>query len=541
MSHGHRSGPRPTEPTIPTMQDVAEPSNAGATSSTQISSSESSERINPEQEQLSEQAITPSEDQRVRILGKLEHTMESFRNGKIAKTVAISSILRTLGENSDVAITQSQKEATFDSYLTEILSIQSTFDDPPGNDVIGPDPTCGPSSTKPGKPLRASKRNHEATESDSEDEEGGQSKKQKLVESDMPWFVGESLQSTKAPALTIATPVPRKPVGYCEPTIETYPKLSSLSKSPQTHQPESLLLNGNASSKGRPSTSTKSSHRSTMLSLMKRERVAWEIQKSLLASLKLGKRCPQPRNGRQRGDEPPEQYPSHSLTEKKNSLSMGTTSSRNLQQRFHHHTTNSFSTTLPCEMKLQQGNASCSQTTTDFPDYIQQSSYQTALKALPVTQAKNQGIRHKPTPNQKFATNIMLEHARTPIANASIDTSAKTVENLDTSRKIARSGPSEIFGLQPKYLRHNLWEEGSSLSPTTAEWSERACPLPRPPAAVVSDPILSKTISDNSDLFQVNTPINVDVFESLLQRHPNPAFVSSVCTGLREGFWPWAA
>lgn len=114
------------------------------------------------------------------------------------------------------------------------------------------------------------------------------------------------------------------------------------------------------------------------------------------------------------------------------------------------------------------------------------------------------------------------------------------MENLDTSRKIARSGPSEIFGLQPKYLRHNLWEEGSSLSPTTAEWSERACPLPRPPAAVVSDPILSKTISDNSDLFQVNTPINVDVFESLLQRHPNPAFVSSVCTGLREGFWPWA-
>ena len=22
--------------------------------------------------------------------------------------------------------------------------------------------------------------------------------------------------------------------------------------------------------------------------------------------------------------------------------------------------------------------------------------------------------------------------------------------------------------------------------------------------------------------------------------HPNPKFVTSVCTGLREGFWPWA-
>lgn len=36
------------------------------------------------------------------------------------------------------------------------------------------------------------------------------------------------------------------------------------------------------------------------------------------------------------------------------------------------------------------------------------------------------------------------------------------------------------------------------------------------------------------------SPINVDVFESLLCRHPNPAFVSSVCAGLRDGFWPWA-
>lgn len=49
-----------------------------------------------------------------------------------------------------------------------------------------------------------------------------------------------------------------------------------------------------------------------------------------------------------------------------------------------------------------------------------------------------------------------------------------------------------------------------------------------------------KTISEHPELFQVQTPINVNVFESLLKDHPNPLFVKSVCTGLREGFWPWA-
>jgi hypothetical protein len=107
-------------------------------------------------------------------------------------------------------------------------------------------------------------------------------------------------------------------------------------------------------------------------------------------------------------------------------------------------------------------------------------------------------------------------------------------------RKIARMEANEVYGLQPKYLRHNLWEQGSTLSPTTAEWSEHAKPLPRPPLSETSDVVASRTIADNPDLFQVRTPIKVDVFEHLLKDHPNPAFVKSVCQGLREGFWPWA-
>ena len=90
---------------------------------------------------------------------------------------------------------------------------------------------------------------------------------------------GSLLQMNKL--LHLETPVVRKPVGYCEPTTEMSQKLSSSSKLHQTHQLDFTLHSGNESSKASQSISTKSSHHSTMLSLMKRERVAWETQKSL--------------------------------------------------------------------------------------------------------------------------------------------------------------------------------------------------------------------------------------------------------------------
>ena len=82
-----------------------------------------------------------------------------------------------------------------------------------------------------------------------------------------------------------------------------------------------------------------------------------------------------------------------------------------------------------------------------------------------------------------------------------------------------------------------------TLSPATAEWSEHAVPLPRPPITEFINYGAMKTISDHPDLFQVCTPVNINVFKSLLKDHPNPLFphfVKSVCADLREGLWPWA-
>ena len=93
--------------------------------------------------------------------------------------------------------------------------------------------------------------------------------------------------------------------------------------------------------------------------------------------------------------------------------------------------------------------------------------------------------------------------------------------------------------LRPKYLRHNIYHT-DTFSLSTADWTEYALPLPSPPKNETDNPIVSKTITENPSLFKIITPINVNRFESLLSDHLNQPFVSSVCRGLREGFWPWA-
>ena len=51
---------------------------------------------------------------------------------------------------------------------------------------------------------------------------------------------------------------------------------------------------------------------------------------------------------------------------------------------------------------------------------------------------------------------------------------------------------------------------------------------------------VTQTINDNPNLFAIVTPINIRRLESLLINHPNWPFVTSILTGLQEGFWPWA-
>ena len=278
-----------------------------------------------------------------------------------------------------------------------------------------------------------------------------------------------------------------------------------------------------------------------MLSLMKRERVAWETRKSALASQKQRKELGQRPNGPRLGDEPPKRLHSLSHIDEKNSSSMETTSNRNLQRSYPHLTLGSSSTTLPLGMRLQPVNTSCLPTLTGSTDCIQLSSCQMGLKDTPTNHlARNRPDRSQHLANQKSVTSSMPELVNAQTLTANTPTCARTVEKLDTVKKTVRTNPNEMYGLQPKYLRHNMWQENAGLSPTTAEWSETARPLPRPSFSELTNSAARHTVAQNPGLFRVSTPVKIDVFEELLKNHPNPEFVTSVCTGLREGFWPWA-
>jgi hypothetical protein len=225
----------------------------------------------------------------------------------------------------------------------------------------------------------------------------------------------------------------------------------------------------------------------------------------------------------------------------KNLSSTETTWNQSLPPKSFPLTTNSSCTTLPSATKFQLDNTTSSLTTTDSLDCIPPSSCQTGLNPrLTNLPGKSLVNRINRTKNQISVTNLTPALAKIATPNANIATSVDCATNQGTAKGIAWTEANEIYGLQPKYLRHNLWEQGALLSPTMAEWSETARPLPRPPYSEIFNPITSQTIADNPDLFQVHSPIKVDVFESLLKDHPNPPFVKSVCDGLREGFWPWA-
>ncbi|KAJ7488694.1 hypothetical protein B0H11DRAFT_2191872 [Mycena galericulata] len=109
-------------------------------------------------------------------------------------------------------------------------------------------------------------------------------------------------------------------------------------------------------------------------------------------------------------------------------------------------------------------------------------------------------------------------------------TSARGADATNPSRSatdhlpfLSPSKPIEPRAKRPRYLRDFIWpgfDDDFSPTPVSTEFDP-----PLPPSR---------------HLFKFVTPINIDAFESLLTHwHPNRPFVSSVITGLREGFWPW--
>jgi hypothetical protein len=145
--------------------------------------------------------------------------------------------------------------------------------------------------------------------------------------------------------------------------------------------------------------------------------------------------------------------------------------------------------------------------------------------------------------SQSLATNGTRERALKRKATVEDNTSATSVGKAGIKgRSVEKLPELERAPKRPKYFQRSVWPEPSSCPP----FSPTACctltddPLPRPPREEYENLDAVSTIRDNPHLFCIVTPINVDRFEELLVTHPNQSFVKSVCTSLREGFWPFA-
>jgi hypothetical protein len=198
MYHGGTSGLEPAGPPVSTPRDPSESGIPITSTPTEPSGSNSGERTSSLRDSTL-QSSTPSETGPIRIIKRLEKEIESFRNDQTPKTTTIAAILSILGEHVNVEITPTQMQSTFDSYLTEILSIESSKDSAQNVGTIGVDPTLRtvviPSESS--KDKSNVKRIRDSAEPDSDDEGGKPSKKSKLKETDLPWY-----EPTDQPTIT---------------------------------------------------------------------------------------------------------------------------------------------------------------------------------------------------------------------------------------------------------------------------------------------------------------------------------------------------
>ena len=203
MSHGDRTGPESAEGSRGPSHSSSESRFTSTLATVESSRPESSSQA-PSNSETSREENPAAENGRNRILKDLEEVAESFRNGKSTKTEAISGILRVLREDTNVSLTQPQREAAFDSYLTEFLSIQSHLDEAGGAGPAESSPITGQESSLSAVPIPTSRKAREAPESKSDDDEDKPHKKQRLLESDMPWYTGSG----------------DSPTGYSDPSCE---------------------------------------------------------------------------------------------------------------------------------------------------------------------------------------------------------------------------------------------------------------------------------------------------------------------------------
>jgi hypothetical protein len=450
---------------------------------------------------------TASENKQNRILNKLESTVDTFRKGHMSKTNTITTILAILGKDSNVLLTQSQKEATFDSYLTKIISIQPTLDNSRELDPSNAWITCSSTSFIETSTKRNPKNPHNDTKPQSDDDDDKPSKNQRLWETDIPWFsqsdnsiftycnpsCKETCQLLRSYNHNISKAQFFVKIAPNSPTVIPSSQWEHIFKGdavdlnqifaslhhaiPDEERTGRLgdteIVFGVSESKKRVTTASKWS--SAWRRASRAISFAFPHQKKELIEY---------------GDYIESKFAAK-LTTSHHKIILYDIALRNEVAEGQHFLLTDFHkfTRLYSTIILPDGVKSNSKQ----PNFKKPSSIQT---------------NNKPEICNKFN----IGTCKNSDADYKYWHICKNCKKSSIPKRTVPLVPYEIHGLQPEYLCHNLWKDTLSLSPTTAEWSETAHPLPHPPLKEISNPIALKTITDNPSLFQVKTPIIIDIF-----------------------------
>ena len=364
---------------------------------------------------------------------------------------------------------------------------------------------------------------------------------------------------TRCPGI-IQQPIPpaeaavSKPVELCVSLAKTLLGSSPCYASPTTFRKESPPPSGIESSRASLLTSIKSSPPCILSRLMKREREVWEQLKSCLSLQSPSVRSKRGLNGRLPIGGLPRPLLSSSLTEGKNCPSTQNTLKDCFQPSTQGPTQRSSYTTSQFETRLEEGKTSSLPITSGSTVLEKQSSMPMGLNTYSLGEEDPQasGAHHpkwgvdleKGEGWKKIIAAVSTvpraANLTKKIATTGISVMGVAREDM-ASPPVLKSNDRLVHGLTPKYLRYNIWDLESDFTPNTADWTETALPLEGPPPDELENAEVTKTLEEHPKLFQIVTPIQVEVLETYLVTHPNPAFVTLVCRGLREGFWPWAS
>ena len=224
-------------------------------------------------------------------------------------------------------------------------------------------------------------------------------------------------------------------------------------------------------------------------------------------------------------------------------MTTASTSSASSPHSVQNTTTSSSTMTRQSENESRSGETFCSQTR----ENLGTCTSNTWTSAAPIRKGKRKRAQANDPPGDQRMHACDGTAVRVhPVASiVSTGTSAQTagalttpVETVLPSQKPVRI--EDNAAKLPKHLQTLHWEGDVVGVSRLASLSETLLPLPDVPDDELMNTAVTQTINNYPNLFAIVTPINIRRLQSLLINHPNRPFISSILSGLQDGFWPWA-